>query len=225
MCIFRVFASPFVVLRCSSSEVDSSGCGILQYCTLGNDENQCFLFPVPRVLKTWMNSPPQARRLTCGRHKGDPSENPPPLMKPLLPLLTGEAEDSFRRHRETSRADEDERSASPPAPSSPWSSSSQRTSRRRLLSEALLLSASGSGAVLARRPSRAAALENGGEGLGQLVLPAVGPRTKRIFLARHGQVRVPSTEARKLSSCWPQCIQTRGLRLADSIKQKSPEVG
>lgn len=79
-------------------------------------------------------------------------------------------------------ADDQQRSA--PLPSA-------KTSRRQLVSNALLLGAVGAGAILAR-PSQAGARENGqtngasGEGL---PLPAVGPRTKRIFLARHGEVR------------------------------------
>ena len=74
----------------------------------------------------------------------------------------------------------------PPLPSA-------KTSRRQLASDALLLGAAGAGAILAR-PLRAAAREkrqasSASDDALALALPAVGPRSKRIFLARHGEVR------------------------------------
>lgn len=108
-----------------------------------------------------------------------------PFRDPRTPFC---AEGHFRRQDGSTPAEEER--------STPSSLPSAKTSRRRLVSDAMLLGAVGAGAILAR-PLRAAAREEGqagsassGDGLAlALALPAVGPRTKRIFLARHGEVR------------------------------------
>ncbi|CAM9483867.1 unnamed protein product, partial [Pylaiella littoralis] len=114
-----------------------------------------------------------------------------------------------------------------PAPPSPPPSS--RTSRRALFSKVLRLGAAGGGVILAR-PSRVVAAgpasvallrdksgdtPGGGRGLpsvsyggSELVLPPVGARTKRIFLARHGQ-----TDLNKLEVC-------QGRRLNPPLNEK-----
>eukprot|EP00903_Cladosiphon_okamuranus_P011261 g10619.t1 len=104
---------------------------------------------------------------------------------------------------------EDERS------SAPLSLPAAKTSRRRLASDALLLGEAGAGAILAW-PLQTAARDKGqsgsassGDGLAlALALPAVGPRTKRIFLARHGE-----TDLNKLEVC-------QGRRLNPPLNEK-----
>lgn len=107
-----------------------------------------------------------------------------PFREPRVSFGTNKG---YSRHQDENTPADGERSARLP--------SAKKTSRRQLVSDAVLLGAAGAGAVLAR-PSRAAAAriergEEGGSSPGDglaLALPAVGLRTKRIFLARHGEV-------------------------------------